>query len=472
MWYTGSAVDQMFHEHGVVFARMRERGRRGGEDSFAWFEWAGEVVDSEGEPIPLAEIEPARLEEADLWSAANPGMGIRIAEEHVAKEFRSMDDRQFAVERLGIGDWPSTIPVDGDVIRLADWVALRDERSKLAGSVCFAFDVKPDRSFASIAVAGVRGDGIRHGELVDRRGGTDWVVKRIADLLDRHEWLGAVVCDPYGSAGSLIPDLEELGIEVRLVTAREHARLRQPLRPRRTVSASSRRREVRPIADASPPWAAAPVGGGEGSGEAAARRRLGVESEGKRRHFASRRGDARALGSCHARSAEESAVHRGEFRMSTDRGGRHATAMGGVAVLDRHAALMVAYIIRQAQLAFQVDSMDELLERLMFGPEQSAAARDAQAALHAAASPFRGFPPGNGGGARSGSLGVAMHSALHVRTRRREAARRNSTPYSTARGGGKVAMRSGAQVACNFRSRRVVARLGQCSGLTPEPGGF
>jgi hypothetical protein len=154
VWYTGSAVDQMFHEHGVVFARMRKRGRRGGEDSFAWFEWAAEILDSEGEPIPLAEIEPARLEDADFWSAAKPGMGIRIADEHVAKELRSMDSRQFAVERLGVGDWPSTVHVDGDVIRLADWVALLDERSKLVGPICFAFDVKPDRAFASIAAAG------------------------------------------------------------------------------------------------------------------------------------------------------------------------------------------------------------------------------------------------------------------------------------------------------------------------------
>jgi hypothetical protein len=221
VFYTGSAVDRMFHEHGVVFARMRERGRRGDEASFAWFEWCGEVLGSDGETVPLGEVDPGRLNDAELWAAANPGMGIRIAEEHIAKEASSMETRQFAVERIGIGDWPATVPVDGDVIRVADWLKLADEHSKMVGPVCLAFDVKPDRSFASIAAAGIRSDGVRHGELVDHRGGTGWVAKRIAGLLERHESLG-VVCDPYGPAGSLLTELEELGIEVREVTAREH----------------------------------------------------------------------------------------------------------------------------------------------------------------------------------------------------------------------------------------------------------
>src|SRR2546421_8367461 len=91
----------------------------------------------------------------------------------------------------------------------------------MVDSVCYAFVVNMDRSFRRIGAAGVRADGIRHDELVDRRGGTSWVAKRIVDLLERHESLG-VVCDPYGPAGSLLTELEELGIDARQVTAREH----------------------------------------------------------------------------------------------------------------------------------------------------------------------------------------------------------------------------------------------------------
>ena len=40
--YCGSAVDQQVHEHGAVFARIRERGMKGGDPSLAYFEWSVE----------------------------------------------------------------------------------------------------------------------------------------------------------------------------------------------------------------------------------------------------------------------------------------------------------------------------------------------------------------------------------------------------------------------------------------------
>jgi hypothetical protein len=40
VWYTGSPVDQLVHEHGVVFARVRERGRRGGDPALSYYEWS------------------------------------------------------------------------------------------------------------------------------------------------------------------------------------------------------------------------------------------------------------------------------------------------------------------------------------------------------------------------------------------------------------------------------------------------
>jgi hypothetical protein len=40
--------------------------------------------------------------------AGEPGLGIRISPEYVANERRSLAARTFAVERLGVGDWPDT----------------------------------------------------------------------------------------------------------------------------------------------------------------------------------------------------------------------------------------------------------------------------------------------------------------------------------------------------------------------------
>lgn len=222
--YTGSAVDQMVHEHGIVFARIRDRGRRGGDPSLAYIEHSADPgVDSDGEEVALSELPGDLLKDAARWAEANPGLGIRISSEHVEKELRSMDGRTFAVERLGIGDWPAVHAVDGEVISVEDWKALTDPESEVVDPVRFAFDVKPDRSVASISVAGLRADGLRHVELVERRKGTGWVADRLAELVSHHEAPGGVICDPYGPAGSLVHDIEEAGVEVQKVTAREHA---------------------------------------------------------------------------------------------------------------------------------------------------------------------------------------------------------------------------------------------------------
>jgi hypothetical protein len=212
VWYTGSAVDQEIHNHGIVFARIRERGHRGGDPSLAFFEWsvAPEAIAAD----PKLEASPA------AWAQANPGLGIRISPEHIERERQSMAARTFAVERLGVGDWPATDATGERVISAEAWDALVDETSSLVGPVCFAFDVRPDRARASIGVAGRREDGIWHVEVVEHKRGTGWVAQRLANLVEAHD-ASDVVCDAAGPAGSLIPELENLGVKVKTVTAKE-----------------------------------------------------------------------------------------------------------------------------------------------------------------------------------------------------------------------------------------------------------
>ena len=133
-----------------------------------------------------------------------------------------MAAKTFAVERLGVGDWPATDATGERVISAEAWDALSDETSCLVGPVCFAFDVRPDRARASIGVAGRREDGIWHVEVVEHKRGTGWVAERLAELVEAHDASG-VVCDAAGPAGSLIPELENLGVKVKTATAKEHA---------------------------------------------------------------------------------------------------------------------------------------------------------------------------------------------------------------------------------------------------------
>jgi phage terminase large subunit-like protein len=217
VWYTGSAVDQLVHEDGVVLARVRERGLAGDEPSLAYFEW------SAADDLTPDEVEDSLARDEEAWANANPGLGIRIAAEHVEHERRSMDSRTFAVERLGIGDWPPTDGSGDRIISMEQWVSLLDPRSTMVDPVCFAYDVSPDRSFSSIAAAAFNKDGRPHIEVVDRRRGTGWVVERLSELYQRHN-PSAVVCDAAGPAGSLVHELEEQGIEIQTVSAAEHGK--------------------------------------------------------------------------------------------------------------------------------------------------------------------------------------------------------------------------------------------------------
>lgn len=215
VWYTGSAVDQWIHDNGVVFARIRERGLSGDDPSLAFFEWS---IEAEGPEW----VDEDTATEAQAWAQANPGLGIRISAEHIAREQRSMDARTFAVERLGAGDWPSTDPDDYQVISAETWARCADSSSEALDPVVVAFDVAPNRSASAIGVAGRRKDGDLHTEVVEHGEGTGWIAERLKELQDRHK-PAAIICDERGPAASLIPEIEKAGVKLDTVNAKEHA---------------------------------------------------------------------------------------------------------------------------------------------------------------------------------------------------------------------------------------------------------
>lgn len=219
VFYAGSPVDQLVHEHGIVFARIRERGLRGDDPSLAYFEWsASDAFDEDDKPITPDRLDDELLSSAASWAEANPGLGIRISEAHVAKELRSMDARTFAVERLGVGDYPVTDGSGASVIDIDKWDALAESGSELVDPVALAIDVSPDRASAAISAAGSRPDGLAHVEVIDHRRGTGWVVDRVVELVEQHEIAG-VFCDGVGPASSLIPELEQRGVTVDTTNA-------------------------------------------------------------------------------------------------------------------------------------------------------------------------------------------------------------------------------------------------------------
>jgi hypothetical protein len=210
VWYTGSAVDKFVHEHGVVLARVRERALRG-DPRLAYFEW------SAADDLDL--LDP---DDRDGWRSANPALGVRITEEFVESERRAMDPKTFAVERLGVGDWPATEQDRADRISGEAWSACQDASAKPASVGCLAFDVRPDRSGATISAAAVGEGGLRFVQTLRHGAGTGWVAKALAEAVVQH---GAVPVfyDEKSPAAALVTQVERAGVELTSVNGPEYA---------------------------------------------------------------------------------------------------------------------------------------------------------------------------------------------------------------------------------------------------------
>lgn len=220
LWFMGSAVDQATMEDGVVFARVRDRALNGDTDRLAYFEWS---LDAETPDMVEEEV----AADPGSWAATNPALGIRITEDYVDAEARELDARSFAVERLGVGDWP---PVDGSgvqVIPIEKWDALADDPAadgaRMMDPVILAFETALDRSWSSILACGRRADGLPQLEVADRRPGTGWLPARMLELVDRHQ-VEKVYANPTGPTGSVIHLVVEVGVKVEDVSATDYAK--------------------------------------------------------------------------------------------------------------------------------------------------------------------------------------------------------------------------------------------------------
>lgn len=189
----------------------RERVEDGATDSVAYFEWAADPGADPGSVETWKACMPALLHEG------NPGGTQPI--EAVAAEYASMALPEFKRAFLNLWDARRGDPV----ISAEDWLD-RQARSEMADPVALAFDVSPDRSSAAIGAASpstVQRDKI-HLEVVEHRSGTGWVVPRLVELRQAHRPL-AIVCDAAGPAGGLLAQASAAGLDVTVVSTREHA---------------------------------------------------------------------------------------------------------------------------------------------------------------------------------------------------------------------------------------------------------
>ncbi|MEV0085250.1 hypothetical protein [Saccharopolyspora sp. NPDC050642] len=186
---------------GDVLFGLRARAEAGGDDSLGYRDW--------GAAGDLDHLDALDLDDRKLWAATNPALGVRITEETIARERRSMGATEFARERLGV--WPRRVE-GGGAIDVQQWATLADPNSQAGDDVVFAVEVAYDRSSSSIAAWSARADGLGHAEVIDQRPGTDWLVGRLVELRDRWNPVAFGV-DGKGPALSLVFDLEAAGIK-------------------------------------------------------------------------------------------------------------------------------------------------------------------------------------------------------------------------------------------------------------------
>jgi hypothetical protein len=211
LWYSGSAVDQEIHDHGLVWTRVRERGIAADDPALAYFEWSVDVEHPD-------DVSDEMMLDKALWARVNFAIVRgRVTEEHMEWERRAMSQRGFCVELLGAGDYP---PTDGSadvLVSMDDWLALEDPESVVVDPVCIAFDVSPDRRTAIVA-AGRNEQGKLHVEVVHAGAGTGWVTERLAALYRKHEVV-EIVCDGYGPSAAIARKADEAGITVKRLDA-------------------------------------------------------------------------------------------------------------------------------------------------------------------------------------------------------------------------------------------------------------
>jgi hypothetical protein len=193
---------------------VRDRGRAGGDPSLVWAEWCGEPGECQrGDDCDHRPGAPGCvLDDEDRWRQANPALGRRITIEYLRSERRALPPNEFARERLGW--WED--PVDGGTGWTEEqWAACANPDAPFPDPVVLGLDVAPGHVSAAITAHSGR---VTH--LADHHRGTSWILGTDEDPgrlleLDAEHQVVAVVIDPTGPVGGMIPDLERAGFSVR-----------------------------------------------------------------------------------------------------------------------------------------------------------------------------------------------------------------------------------------------------------------
>lgn len=188
------------------WTRLRDRGRAGESSRLVWAEWSPEGSD---DPVKAAEID---LSNHKVWAASNPALGFRKSIDAMADWREAMEADSFAREELSI--WPAHRLGDG-VFGTASWLSCQIPAQEPPVELVLGVAVSLDRTWSSLGAASALDDGRPLLAAVDRRHGTGWVVDEVVRIQNQRSC--RVVIDGRGPGSTLVADLQDAGVDLRVM---------------------------------------------------------------------------------------------------------------------------------------------------------------------------------------------------------------------------------------------------------------
>ena len=209
----------------TVLHRVRDRGIGGNAGRMFMAEWSIDVAD-----VNLDD--PAVL--SDQLHEANPGMGIRIAEDWVLEnELATMSEEAFLIERLGVIINAAAVeavklPADrwAETWRYCPPRCPEDHKHKgqraefLPGEITLAYAIAPDGLQSSIAIGGQSLQN-PYVQVIDDRPGAGWLPGRLVELIEK--WnpiaVGCVGAGPSAAqVGPILQAFVAAGVDANRLT--------------------------------------------------------------------------------------------------------------------------------------------------------------------------------------------------------------------------------------------------------------
>lgn len=213
-WYGGSGG----FSTSVQAWKLRRLAMKGDPATrLAYSEFTGQRwrLDADGR-VQLENPDP---QDRDAWAAANPGLGRWVSEEAMETLAGELTDEVFQREIMCVWE-----PDPGDMVGVAlpNWRQCVDATSSVVTADQWALAVAPDRSHATVGVAGRDRAGRLHVEVWRSDPGTSWVVDAVARKYAQKRL--PIRIHQAGPEASFILPLKEAGVEVVEVSTGELAR--------------------------------------------------------------------------------------------------------------------------------------------------------------------------------------------------------------------------------------------------------